>query len=853
MVGTAVLSDSVTVTGGDNPTGTVTFTLTAPDGMTSPEGSVTINGDNTYAAPTTVLATEVGTYTWHANYGGDTLNNAASDDGSNESVTTIQASPTISTTVSTPGGIVVGAPASNVVGTAVLSDSVTVTGGDNPTGTVTFTLTAPDGTTSPEGSVTINGDNTYTAPTTVLATEVGTYTWHANYGGDTLNDPASDDGSNESVTTTQASPTISTAAGVTNGGVVGAAVLSDSVTVTDGYDPTGTVSFTLMAPDGMTSPEGSVTINGDNTYAAPTTVLATEVGTYTWHANYGGDTLNNAASDDGSNESVTTIQASPTISTAAGVTNGGVVGAAVLSDSVTVTDGYDPTGTVTFTLTAPDGTTSPEGSVTINGDNTYTAPTTVLATEVGTYTWHANYGGDTLNNAASDNGSNESVTTVKASPTISTTVSAAGVVVGNTISDTATVSGGYGPSGTVTFNLYNNPNGTGTPLFTDANEPLSGGMATSKSYTTSATGADYWVATYNGNGNNVSVTAGVAAEPVTVSAATPTISTKVSAASVVVGNTISDTTTVSGGYNPSGTVTFNLYSNSTGTGTPLFTDTNVSLVSATATSTGYTTTATGTDYWVATYNGNANNISVASGVAAEPVAVTAATPTISTTVSTASIVVGGAISDSATVSGGYSPTGTVTFNLYNNATATGTPLSTDANEPLSGGVATSKSYTTTATGTDYWIATYNGNANNISVASGAAAEPVVVTAAMATISGTKFKDLTGNGFSSDDTPQAGVNIYLYNSTACLGTGKGYVESTTTAANGTYSFNNLPAGTYYVQEAVPAGYIQTGGGPNGSAGSTYYTISVKGGQTYGGNNFGSHSQAHSHSYSSRMTG
>ena len=46
---------------------------------------------------------------------------------------------------------------------------------------------------------------------------------------------------------------------------------------------------------------------------------------------------------------------------------------------------------------------------------------------------------------------------------------------GDAISDVATVSGGYSPTGTVTFNLYDNPNGTGTPLFTDANEPLWGG------------------------------------------------------------------------------------------------------------------------------------------------------------------------------------------------------------------------------------------------------------------------------------------------------------------------------------------------------------------------------------------
>src|ERR1700689_4976572 len=83
------------------------------------------------------------------------------------------------------------------------------------------------------------------------------------------------------------------------------------------------------------------------------------------------------------------------------------------------------------------------------------------------------------------------------------------------------------------------------------------------------------------------------------------------------------------GDSPTGTVTFNLYSNSNGTGL-LFTDANVTLSSGTATSTGYTATTVGTDYWVATYNGDTNNNSVSSGTAAEPVSITQATPSIST-------------------------------------------------------------------------------------------------------------------------------------------------------------------------------------------------------------------------------
>src|SRR5581483_6279881 len=318
-----------------------------------------------------------------------------------------------------------------------------------------------------------------------------------------------------------------------------------------------------------------------------------------------------------------------------------------------------------------------------------------------------------------------------ATPVISTLQQPSSATVGASIADKATVSGGYNPTGTVTFKLYNNATASGSPLFTDT-ETLVGGTATSASYVTTGTGTDYWVATYNGDGNNSSVVSAVAAEPVVISAATPVISTLQQPASATVGASIADQATVSGGYSPTGTVTFKLYNNATASGSPLFTDTET-LVGGTATSASYVSAATGTDYWVATYNGDGNNVSVVSAVAAEPVIVSAATPVISTLQQPASATVAASIADKATVSGGYSPTGTVTFKLYNNATASGSPLFTDT-ETLVGGTATSASYVSAATGTDYWVATYNGDANNVSVVSAAAAEPVVIGAATPVIS-----------------------------------------------------------------------------------------------------------------------
>jgi hypothetical protein len=106
---------------------------------------------------------------------------------------------------------------------------------------------------------------------------------------------------------------------------------------------------------------------------------------------------------------------------------------------------------------------------------------------------------------------------ILAIPTINTTSQPASAALGASIADQATVSGGANPTGTVTFNLYSNASGTGTPLFTNT-ENLVGGTATSASYTPAECGTFYWVATYNGDANNSAVTSGTSSEPVTIQA-----------------------------------------------------------------------------------------------------------------------------------------------------------------------------------------------------------------------------------------------------------------------------------------------------------------------------------------------
>jgi hypothetical protein len=171
---------------------------------------------------------------------------------------------------------------------------------------------------------------------------------------------------------------------------------------------------------------------------------------------------------------------------------------------------------------------------------------------------------------------------------------------------------------------------------------------------------------------------------------------------------------------------------------------------------------------------------------------------------------GNPLTDSATLSNGASPTGTIAFNLYAPSDTTySSPIYTTTVTVNGNGVYGGASYVPTAangTGTFEWVATYSGDGNNLSVNSGQGNEPETVSPASPqinttpggtvsigniTISGTKYTDITGNGFSADDTPLGGVTINLYqetDSTAGLQVGSGgdkLVATTTTANDGTY--------------------------------------------------------------------
>src|SRR5438552_2883210 len=123
----------------------------------------------------------------------------------------------------------------------------------------------------------------------------------------------------------------------------------------------------------------------------------------------------------------------------------------------------------------------------------------------------------------------------------------------------------------------------------------------------------------------------------------------------------------------------------------------------------------GTYRWIASYSGDTNNngFTTTCNEAGETSTINKASPTM-TSSATATQTAGGTIQDTATLSGGTSPTCTISFSIY----APNDPRSLhDALPICSATVSGNGSYSSSAVtenvaGTYRWIASYSGDTNN---------------------------------------------------------------------------------------------------------------------------------------------
>jgi hypothetical protein len=344
------------------------------------------------------------------------------------------------------------------------------------------------------------------------------------------------------------------------------------------------------------------------------------------------------------------------------------------------------------------------------------------------------------------------------------TSATASVVVGNSISDTATLTNANSPTGFAVFKVYSDSGCTAlVTTINGSNWTGSNGTYTSTAtYQNPAVGTYYWIASYAGDQNNSAATGacGDAGETSEVTKASPSITTSANE-SVTVGTDIHDTATLSGAVQTNGsvggTVQFKVYGPFTGADPSQDACTSNTLASTidgsalsgpdgsgnfTSTAT-YTPSAVGRYRWTASYSGDAKNNAVAETACIAPGeldTVVKASPSI-TTSANETVTVGADIHDTATLSGAVqtngSVGGTIEFKVYgpftdatpgDDACTAGTLLSTIAGSALSGPDASGNftstaTYSPTAVGRYRWTASYTGDAKNNAVAETACIAP----------------------------------------------------------------------------------------------------------------------------------
>jgi hypothetical protein len=215
--------------------------------------------------------------------------------------------------------------------------------------------------------------------------------------------------------------------------------------------------------------------------------------------------------------------------------------------------------------------------------------------------------------------------------------------------------------------------------------------------------------------------------------------------------------------------------------------------------------STGTFVWAAFYSGDANNTFASSDCSTELLVVNPLAPGITTVPNPTAGNVNDALNDKATLTGGFNPTGTITFELFSpsDPSCSGTPVySEDVTVNGNGDyVATgggTGSNVASSAGTWNWVASYtSGDANNNDVSSACGAESMVITQptnSQITPTNTTCQQFTGgqaptldtinysvkNGVISQVDP--GVFFYWVEVTAVAGSNTFTIDQSITSGN-----------------------------------------------------------------------
>ena len=759
-VGSSV-SDSATMTGGYQPGGIVTYVFFVGSSCTGSSTTVgspvaVTNGVVPGSAPSTFNS--AGAYGWSAVYSGDANNNAVTS--SCEPLTVNKTGPVVSTTLS----------ANPVAVGSSVYDSAAMTGAFQAGGSATyFVFTTSDCTGSATTLFTVTVNNgAIPSSSPQQFTSAGSFSWNARYFGDPNNNPATS--LCETLTVNKANPLISTnlsANPVTVGGSV-----SDFATMTGGFQAGGSATYFLFSTADCTGSKTQVSVVSVSNGVIPSSIPQTfnNAGSYSWNLGYAGDANNNATTS--LCEPLSVSKASPSIST--NLSQNVIVVGGSVSDSATITNGFQASGAVTysyFTGSTCSGVPTVVGtSVTVSSGSVPGSASQPFNT-AGPFSWNAAYSGDANNNIATS--ACEPLTVNPKGVAIATSLSAATITVGGSVFDSAVLTGATSNAGgTVTYNSFLIGSCTGTPGLVSTVTVTNGAVLGSASKSFNSAGSFSWDAVYSGDANNSPATS--LCEPLTVNKATPTLTTTVSAPSAPIGSAFHDSATLTGAFTAGGTVSYNTFNNNVCSGSSTPVGSPVTVASGVVPdSVPMIPPTAGLYSFQASYSGDTNNNAALS--VCEPFSVNKITPTVATTLSANSIAVGGSTSDSATITNGFNVGGTVTYSYFQNSncaapsTTVGIPMTI-----TSGVVPSSSSQTFSSAGPYSWNAAYNGDANNNAVPS--ACEPLTVNKALPTITTTLSQNPITVGGSVFDSAtiasgfQAGgfVNYDLFTGSTCNG-------------------------------------------------------------------------------------
>ena len=283
----------------------------------------------------------------------------------------------------------------------------------------------------------------------------------------------------------------------------------------------------------------------------------------------------------------------------------------------------------------------------------------------------------------------------KASPTLSVTAPATGTagtaITAANITSTLASSSGTNDINTITFTVFG-PQATAPTTCTSggtaagtATPAGNGTYADSSAFTPSGAGTYWWYASSasDTNNNGAASTCGTGMTSTVVAKASPTLSVTApgtgTAGTAIPAASITSTLASSSGTSDTNTITFTVFGpqatapttcttggTAAGTATPAGNGTY-------ATNSSFTPSAVGTYWWYASSASDTNNNGAAStcGTGMTSTVVGKTSPTIATTLSAASITVGGTAFDSSTLTGETSNAGgSVTYSYYTNNTCT---------------------------------------------------------------------------------------------------------------------------------------------------------------------------------------